>query len=279
MPVVAESNIDGRAQLSTTDATITAQVRASGFRHLSLARKHRYPERIAFASGDFIHEDGDLYAVPTSNLYKYVADIFGDGVSLESFISESPKFIFPEVTNKKVPVRKVHSISFAPQYMATGSMQLLPDSVIVYGEPSRLENIGYVLTRPIELSGLQSSVHGKVKLDTPSGVRLSVQEVIYSMEVSRYVEISSDVKIETRNVPGNVELAVLPSSATAVFRCVFPLNVNPVGVAEFYVDYKDFVNSITGRCVAHCDNLPAGVISYSLEPEVFDCLARGPEQR
>ena len=37
VPVVAESNIDGRANQSTSDATITAQVRASGFRHASMS--------------------------------------------------------------------------------------------------------------------------------------------------------------------------------------------------------------------------------------------------
>ena len=274
VPIVAESNIDGRAGRSTTDATVTAQVRASGFRHASLGRRNKRPATVVFDAADCHHEGGDLYSVSRSDLYKYAAAIFGDGVSIESFISDSPKFIFPEVSHKKVPVRRVHSISFASQYMSEEGMQMQPDSVIVYGETSRLDNIGYVLTRPIELHNIRSSVHGKVKLEAPSGVRLSTDEVIYSMEVTRFVELRAEVNIGVRNAPAGVELSVLPSTATVVFRCVFPTPSDPAESTSFYIDYKDFANSITGRCVARCSGLPATVLGYDMQPEVFDCVVK-----
>ena len=204
VPVVAESNIDGRARRSTTDATITAQVRTSGFRQASLGKRNKRPATVVFDAADLRHEGGDLFSVNAGELYKYSAAIFGDGVSIESFISDSPKFVFPEVSHKKVPVRRVLSISFAPQYMSEEGMQMQPDSVIVYGETSRLENINYVLTRPVDLKNIRSSVHGKVRLEVPSGVRLSADEVIYSMEVTRYVEVRAEVEIGVRNVPSNV---------------------------------------------------------------------------
>ena len=213
VPVVAESNIDGRARRSTTDATITAQVRTSGFRQASLGKRNKRPATVVFDAADLRREEGDLFSVNTGELYKYAAAIFGDGVSIESFVSDSPKFVFPEVSHKKVPVRRVLSISFAPQYMSEEGMQMQPDSVIVYGETSRLENINYVLTRPVDLKNIRSSVHGKVRLEVPSGVRLSADEVIYSMEVTRYVEVRAEVEIGVRNVPSNVEFSVLPSTA------------------------------------------------------------------
>ena len=274
VPVVAESNIDGRARRSTSDATVTAQVRASGFRQASLGRRNKRPVTVSFDAADLRHESGDLYAIGTNELYKYAAAIFGDGVSIESFISDSPKFIFPEVSHRKVPVRRVHSISFAPQYMSEEGMQLQPDSVIVYGETSRLENISYVLTRPIELHNIRNSVHGKVKLEVPSGVRISDEEVIYSMDVTRYVEVRAEVKIGVRHAPSGTELSVLPSSATVIFKCVFPTSSDPAASTDFYIDYRDFANSITGRCVARCSGLPSTVLSYEMQPEVFDCVVR-----
>lgn len=279
VPVVAESNIDGRSRRSSSDATITAQVRASGFRQASFARRSSRPKAVVFDAADLHREGGDLFSIGTTELYKYAAAVFGDGVSVESFISDSPKFIFPEVSHKKVPVRRVHSITFAPQYMSEAGMQLQPDSVIVYGEKSRLENINYVLTRPIELSNVRSSVHGKVKLETPSGVRISTDETIYSMEVTRYVEVKAEVQIGVRNVPSGVDLSVLPPSATVVFKCVFPTTSDPVSSTSFYIDYRDFANSITGRCVARCSGLPATVLGYEMEPEVFDCVVRNSSGR
>lgn len=156
-------------------------------------------------------------------------------------------------------------------------MTLQPDSVLVYGEPSRLENVSFVQTKPLELSELRSSVHGKVRLESPSGVRLSHEETIYSMEVSRYVELRSEVRIGTRNVPSSVDLAILPSTATVVFRCAFPTTVNPASTAEFFIDYRDFINSRSGRCVARAAGIPANVIDYTVTPEVFDCLVKSAE--
>ena len=131
-----------------------------------------------------------------------------------------------------------------------------------------------MLTKPLELSDLRSSVHGKVRLEVPSGVRLSHEESIYSMEVSRYVEISSEVKIGTRYVPSGVHLAVLPSTATVVYRCVFPMTSDPAANAAFYIDYRDFTSSRTGRCIVHSEGIPSNVIDFTVNPEVFDCLVK-----
>ena len=116
-----------------------------------------------------------------------------------------------------------------------------------------------------------------MRLEPLSGVRLSHEECVYSLEVTRYVEIRSEVRIETRNVPSRVDLAVLPSTATAVFRCTFPTATDPSAQAKFYIDYQDFAGSLSGRCVAHCEGLPNNVIDYTLTPEVFDCLVKTAE--
>lgn len=277
VPVVAVSNIEGRAGVSTSEATATAQVSASGFRHLLLGRKHKRPVQVTFNAVDFRHEQEEMYAIANASLYRYASQIFGDDVTVDSFISEDLEFSFPEETYRKVPVRPVLSISYDPQFMALKPMSLQPDSVLVYGEPSRLENVPFVLTKPLELTDLRSSVHGKVRLEVPSGVRLSHEESIYSMEVSRYVEISSEVKIGTRNVPTGVHLAVLPSTAKVVYRCVFPMTSDPAANAAFYIDYRDFAGSRTGRCVVHSEGIPSNVIDFSVDPEVFDCLVREAE--
>lgn len=274
VPVVARSNIEGRAAASTSEATATAQVSASGFRHVSLGRRRKRPVRVEFSATDFRHDRGEMYAISNTNLYRYAAQLFGDGTTVESFISEDLVFSFPEESYKRVPVRPVLSVSYEPQFMALGPMTLQPDTVLVYGEPSRLENVDHVITRPLTLEDLRSSVHGKVRLEPPTGVRLSHDETIYSMEVTRYVELRSEVKVGVRNAPARVDLAVLPSTATAVFRCVFPVTSDPTGGAEFYIDYRDFAGSRTGRCVVRCTGLPSNVIDWTVVPEVFDCLVK-----
>jgi hypothetical protein len=277
VPMTARSNIEGRAALSQSEATVTAQVSASGYRHVVLARRYRRTEQVSFAAADFRYMGGDRYAIPNTALYRYASQIFGEGVTVESFISEDPEFSFPEETYKKVPVRAVLDIEYAPQYMALKPLQVQPDSVLVYGEPSRLENVSVVSTKPLDLGDLRRSVHGKLRLETPSGVRLSHDECVYSLEVTRFVELRSEVHIGTRNVPASVDLAVLPSTATVVYRCIFPTATDPTAKAKFYIDYNDFAGSLSGRCVARCEELPNNVIDYTISPEVFDCLVKTAE--
>ena len=274
VPVIAKSNIDARAEVSSTDATVTAQVKASGFRHFLLSRARKRPLTVVFNPSDFKYSGGDRYSLQSSALYKYGSAIFGDGSSVESFLSDELSFSFNPESHKKVPVQQVQSLSFKSQYMALGPMRVQPDSVYVYGEPSRLESIDRVLTKPVELSEIDADVHGTVKLDVPRGLRLSDEVVKYSVDVSRYVELRSEVKIQTRNVPSGQSLSVLPSTAEVVFRCAFPVSVDPSKTADFYVDYKDFSVSLTGRCVAKCDNMPSGVIDWSISPEVVDCMLK-----
>ena len=277
VPVTARSNIEGHAALSQSEATVTAQVSATGYRHVVLARRHKRATQVNFAAADFRHEEGNRYAIPNTSLYRYASQIFGDGVTVESFILDDLEFTFPEEAYKKVPVQPALSVSFAPQYMALKPLSLQPDSVLVYGEPSRLENVTSVSTKPLDLDDLRSSAHGKVRLEAPSGVRLSHEESVYSLEVTRYVEVRAEVRIGTRNVPSRVDLAVLPSTATAVFRCIFPTSADPAAQTKFYIDYQDFAGSLSGRCVAHCEGLPNNVIDYTLSPEVFDCLVKTTE--
>lgn len=274
VPVLAQSNIDGHTDVASTEATITAQVKASGFRHLKLQRWRNRVKRVAFASDELHAEGGNIYSVPSATLLKYANAIFGEGVDIESIISQTPRYSFAELHYKKVPIHKRHNLNYEPQYMATSQMKLEPDSVLVYGEPSRLEHIESVPTRLIVLSGIKNSVHGKVEIEAPQGLRLSVNHCYYAMEVSRYVEIEQELKIGTKNVPYGADLAIFPSVAKVRYRCKFPFEKASLSSSFFYVDYQDFAHSINGRCVARVSNLPTGVIRYEMNPEVFDCIER-----
>ena len=272
VPVQAKSNIEAHSEMSTTDATVTAQLRASGFRHIMFALKHKRPLVVTFSPSDLKYLGEDKYSIPSSRLYKYSTAIFGHGVAVESFILEGLSFTFPSVSFKKVPVVNVGYLDFRSQYMALSPMSLQPDSVYVYGEPLRLDNVDRVLTKPLEIYDINTDLHGSVKLEVPKALRLSHESVTYSLAVSRYVEVKKEMRIEVKNVPSGVTMSVLPSTADVVLKCVFPLSVDPCLNASLYVDYKDFANSITGRCVVKASGMSSAVINYTTEPEVVDCL-------
>lgn len=274
VPVIAESNIDGRAAESSNTVAIVARCRTTGYRLLSKNRSSKHKTLKVFFSPDDLHYDSeDMFYITGNELGGYINEIFGDNVQLESFISSKVQFKFPEESHKTVPVQALSIVSFKPQYMASGQMTMTPDSVIVYGEPLHLQNIDRVYTETIKLESLSSVAHGVAKLEVPKGnVRLSAQEVSYSLDVSRYVEISKDIRVGMKNVPAGKDMSVYPSEARVVFKCEFPMTFDPTERVSFYVDYNDFSNSINGRCVPRANGLSEGILDYVIEPQVFECI-------
>lgn len=271
--VIAQSNLEGRSRTASAPEQIVANCRTTGFRlmRLNSPRRHK-PVRVFFESYDLQHRKGDVYDISPAVLVKYASAIFGDGVTLEAVVSDNPSFRFAAENCKKVPVVAVKTVSFRPQYMQRRPMSTVPDSVLVYGEPSRLASIDAVMTRPINLGEVRSNVHGVAKLEKLPGVRISEDEVAYELEITRFVEVNSEFKVGTRNVPAGKELAVYPSSASVSFRCVFPVEVDPSDVVEVYVDYRDFASSLGGTCVLHCGRVPSCVIDYDIDPQYCECV-------
>ena len=270
--VLAESSLKGRAQRAAEPVTLNARCTATGFRLLRIRHSSK-DVPVVISPEDFVHSAADdRFVISAGDLAKYAPDIFGENVDLVTFLNQSYSFAFRRENNRTVPVKPVVNASYKAQYMAAGPMRIQPDSVVVYGPESQIENIDAVLTRPITLSDLSKNVSGVARLVQPQGIRMSESETTWALDVVRYVELRSEVGISVVGAPAGVSLSVYPSVVEAVFCCRFPSKGNPADVCEFYVDYAEYTGSISGNCLVHCANLPSGVISWSVSPEVVDCM-------
>lgn len=270
--VLAVSNIDGYASESSEEVTITARCKASGFRLIKLGASST-PVRVVIDAGDLQKEGADCFSIEASKLYRYVPEIFGQGVNIESFLTTKSVFKFTPVNYKKVPVVPVKYTDFRPQYMASGPLKLEPDSVLVYGESSKLVLIDRVVSEPLTLRDIHRDERGIIKLETPTkGVRLSNDIVEYSLPVSRYVELRSEMKVSAEGAPEKSSLSIYPSSVNVTFRCEFPLKADPTESASAKIDYRKFRHSATGQCVVYIDDLPEGVIDVRIEPQICECV-------
>lgn len=274
--VVAESNLEGRAQRSDSEVEVTARVRASGFNLIWMARRRSVT--VFFQAEDLVHREGDLYAIAAADLQKYAPYIFGDATVVENFNARELLFRFKPEYSRKVPVRAARSLSFRPQYILRGDITLEPDSVLIFGDRWRVDDIDAIYTRTISHSDLRKSVHGTVKLEKPSGIRLSADHVAYGIELTRFVELEGSVPVQIRGVPPGVRLYLRPTEVQLQLKCIFPLSSNPVDQAVVYVDYAEFLASRGGACILHCDTLPASVIDVRIVPEVCECIEISEKQ-
>ena len=266
------SNIEGHATQSSNVCDVVARCRTSGYNiiksRLALRRNH---VQVPFDRQSLTLKSGDVYYITRRELSESAHHLFGEKVEVEYFLTDTLYFRFPYETNKKVPVFPVLSLSFAPQYMSQGSLEIVPDSVRIYGEPYHLANVDRVFTEPVKLQDLKSGAAGVARIERIKGVRLAENEVHYSIEVMRYVEITREVTIEPVNVPPDKEMMIYPSKADVVFKCVFPL-ISDVDHAVFQIDYEDYINSRSRKCIPSPGYLPDGVLEYEIVPEIFECV-------
>ena len=273
VPVEAESRIEGRSNISTIQSVAVARVRTTGFNLVASAgRERRKPVLVKVDPQDLRRTSGDDFILTGPARSNYVREIFGDGAVLETFLSDTLKFRFPRENHRKVPVILVSDISYRDQFMAAGPVRMVPDSVIVYGEQDVIGKIDGIRTQPLSLSNVRHDVHGALKLSKPDGVRLSDDDVAYSITVSRFVEILSTVPVTVKNAPSGRSFEIRPPVAEVMLRCVFPLKGDPSEGIGVSINFADFEKSVTGRCVPTVSGLSEGVIDYRVLPEVFDCI-------
>lgn len=271
--VTALCNIDGHSDISENRCEVMARCRTTGYKvikHNILSRNREV--KVQFSNSVMKRKSDDTFYVTSSDLHEYSHLIYGDNVAVEFFVSDTLFFRFPEQDNKRVPVYLVHSLSFRPQYINSSEFTCEPDSIIIYGDKFKIDKIDRVFTAPIRYSDLHEDIQGLATIEKMRGVRYSDNEVRYSMDVARYVEIKKTYQVIPVNVPVDKKLLVYPSYIDAVFKCRYPMTVDVTDNVTFVVDYNDFVTSIAGKCVVKARNLNDAVISYVIDPVAVDCV-------
>ena len=264
--VVADCSIEGHSNRSFGRTEVIAKCRTTGWNALYAYMTRDNEVVVRFPSSVMTHGEDDRYFVSSDKLHEYVDQIFGSKVSVEYFVSDGLYFRFQEERNKRVPIKPMVSLSFADQYMALGPLKLTPDSVTVYGDAMHLEDLEYVTTATILHSEISDDLNGMVTLDKITGMRLSVDDVHYQMDVSRYIEVRNMVPVEIINVPAGKEYVAVPSEVEVFSACVFPLKSDPSKGMKLVADYNDLHTSLSGNVMLRFASTPAGTIRCEAAP-------------
>ena len=187
-------------------------------------------------------------------------------------MSDTLFFRFPYENFRKVPVIPISTVTFADQYMAESVLEVTPDSVLVYGEPFRLENVNAVYTKPVNYMDLSKDVSGVVKLEKIKDIRISESEVRYDLKVKRFVEVICSVPVSAVNVPSGKNMLVYPSVVEVSLKCNFPLVDDPQKGLRVEADYNDLQNSLGQRCVLEVVSPSRGIISSEATPLSVSCI-------
>lgn len=274
--VEMHTEIEGRAPVSMSDEILIVRGKADGFNILAeRVRKHKKILHVQ-SSGRHFHpsaSEKDVFLVNTDEIKGDIIQALGNDVDVEFMVTESLKFVFPEVSSKMVRVVPNYSLSCKSQYMQTSRMTLRPDSVVLYGPTDLIANIDSVMTGSISLSHLDRPAQGMARISPIRGVTFSETQTFYSVEVQRYVEETLEVPVVSSNVPEGKELLIIPSEITVTYRRAFGIK-NDYSFLDFnfYVDYHDYLNSIDSKVVPKLLFKPESVFQVSTYPVFVDCI-------
>jgi hypothetical protein len=265
--VVAESNIEGREQKSVSGSEVMARCRTTGWRILYHRIINDGTVEVEFPSTVFQHDGGDTYFITSDKLHEYADELFGPNVSVEYFVTDRVDFEFKEEVFKRVPVKAVSSLSFKDQYMASSPLVMVPDSVTVYGNHMHLDALEYVTTATIAHSSIDENFSGMIQLTPMKGMRFSVDEVHYKMDVTRYIEIQrEDVPVIIKGVPAGQKILIEPKTVDVTLYVEFPLKADPKKDLLISASYDELKTSLSDKVMLYPSSLPLGVIKYEIRP-------------
>lgn len=274
--VVADSNIEGRARSALSYNSLVLRGKSSGFFILQQRLEEKTGETGLHLFVDSrmlapVEGKADLFYVLGEDLRERVQEALGNDFELESITTDTLYFQFPKQANKKVPVVADQNISYAPQYMSFGKIQLTPDSVVVYGNEEIVKNIDAVYTQTISEHKADSPVQGVVGLKSIRGVRFSDEHIYYSLAVGRFFETSIRRKVNVINAPADAGVILIPHEIELTYRMHFEDKKEHAESAfKVVVDYNSIGRSNIAK--PYVVRKPANIIDLKCDPVFIECI-------
>ena len=275
--VRVETNLRGYAPQSVANETLLLRGKGSGFYLLKARGSGRRPMELTLSvDAHHFHPVGgeeDHFVLPVADIREKLNELLGDRFDIDFIETEQLSFAFIPQSYAKVPVEAALDLSFRPQYMQVGQVQLKPDSVLVYGPVKDLQRLTEVRTRTIAQVQLDKSLQGYVEIEPVAGLRIDTEQVWYDIEVDRYVENTMTLPVKATGVPAGYTLMVLPSQVEVTFRAPFRPRGGRI-VAEdlsLEVDYRDFAGAGSTRVIPQLVTA-RDVYTWRLRPELVECI-------
>ncbi len=269
------SNIEGRGNVALSEDLLVIGAKATGFNILQntnggegdILRIERVDPRHLHKYG----EDEDTFFLIPDDIRQAIQDALGTDIKVESLASDTLFFKFPQQSNKKVPVVANNFAGYAKQYMPLGAGEIKPDSILVYGNKADIDRIDHVTTQAINGKNVDKSITAVLKVNPIEGVRFSTDEVLYTLEVGRYVENTIKVPVTIENAPSYANVAIIPQEVVVRYRYQFgkqaEYTASDFAVTLQYDDIlrEDVLKPVLSRC-------PENILEAEFQPKFVECV-------
>ena len=150
-------------------------------------------------------------AIETEDYRSRMARVLPNEVSIRSIRPKHIEVNFEEQMRKRVPVSPQLEITYAPGYRQVGDVVLTPDSVLLVGSISMLQDVEQWSTAPIKVNNLKGARRFRVQLDERPQMYVSAENVTGVVQSQPYTEVKKEVSVEILNSPLDKRVRLLPA--------------------------------------------------------------------
>lgn len=185
---------------------------------------------------------GSRDKIPSAELVSDISSQVSSEYNILDIYPDTLYFRFDRKFSKKVPVKLVSTITYEKQFFPFDSINLIPDSVTIFGPKAVIDTVNAWFTEQIELKELNKSISRQVKLRTPkqSHLNLSTASVEMNIPVEQFTESKLSVEVSKLNEPKELEVVLLPNHVTLTF--LVPLSKFDKTTEDMFEAVADFAN-------------------------------------
>jgi len=151
------------------------------------------------------------YFILSNTLYDNIKQIFGSSTKITEIKPDSLILSFEKLMSKKVRVTPHIKIKLAPQYQLAKPINILPDSIILYGSFQELQKIDSVNTNSTEIDNLENDIDTNLELILPSSIKSETKKVHLNIDVEKFTEASLAIPIQT-DFDAGTQIKIFPKN-------------------------------------------------------------------
>lgn len=239
-------------------------VSGTGFRLLSA----RLITPTVFLSMQDAQIDGDGIYFTQQDLISAVESQFRNVYRVNQLSLKRLDTPFIQSASKRVPVRLVQDLVPADGYAWSSELQIVPDSLTVFGLPSQVDTLMYALLDSPKNKMFNTSFDQKLALttDLQSNFKWSQTKVYVTQNISRYTQVELRLPVEVIDSDEKIDVSLIP--AFVLVNLSVPIEkVRQIEPSQFVLVCRLPSDTTTEYLEVNFEKIPEGIMVKDITPK------------
>lgn len=123
-------------------------------------------------------------------------------------------FAFQKISTKRVKIESALDLQFKRQYQLARPVQLIPDSITIYGARQLIDTIARIYTSPATITGIANQSSHRITLQTIENIAFSDTVITAVIDAEQFTEKKYTIPITFVNIPASVLVNLMQQNVT-----------------------------------------------------------------